>query len=87
MIVKSKKLNGQEEDFHRYFERIEGYKAYIEKHKVKTVKAGEKIDVRDTEYVWCVGTVELRITSNSHKPLFYIHYEVSVATNNCLGME
>ena len=44
---------------------------------LKDVKAGDKVDVRDTEYIWCVGTVELKITSANRSPLLYIHYEVS----------
>lgn len=39
------------------------------------MKAGDKIDVRDTEYVWCVGIVELKILSEHREPLLYIHYE------------
>jgi hypothetical protein len=31
--------------------------------------------VRDTEFIWCKGTVELKITSSKHEPLLYIHYE------------
>jgi len=39
------------------------------------VKAGDKIDVRDTEFIWCIGRVELIITSLSREQLYYIHYE------------
>jgi hypothetical protein len=42
------------------------------------VKAGDKVDVRDTEYVWCIGTVELKITTVNHPPLLYIHFEVII---------
>lgn len=31
--------------------------------------------MRDTEYIWCVGIVELKITSQNRPPLLYIHYE------------
>lgn len=41
------------------------------------VKAGDKIDIKDTEHVWCIGTIELKISSQNHYPLLYIHYEVS----------
>ncbi len=44
--------------------------------KIRNVKAGDKVDVRDTEYIWCVGNVELKITSLNHPTLLYIHYEV-----------
>jgi hypothetical protein len=75
-IVISKKLCGQAEDFKRYKERVKAYKLWREKHSLKDVKVGEKIDVRDTEYIWCVGEVELKITSEKHLPVLYIHYEV-----------
>jgi hypothetical protein len=60
---------------------MESYKEWIDKHKVKDIKAGQKLDVRDTEYVWCVGQVELKITSLTHPPLYYVHYEVLLIIN------
>ena len=39
------------------------------------MKAGDIIDVRDTEYIWCKATVEFVITSGLRSPLLYIHYE------------
>ena len=45
------------------------------------VKAGEKVDVRDTEYIWCSGIVELKISTMNRYPLLYIHYEVSEQFN------
>lgn len=44
---------------------------------LKQVKAGDKVDIRDTEFIWCVGTVELKISSEKREPLLYIHYEVN----------
>ena len=35
------------------------YKEWIAGHKVITVKPGEKLDVNDTENIWCRATVEL----------------------------
>ena len=55
MIIQSKRLNGLEEENKKYKERLDAYNAWIDKHRIKEVKAGERIDVRDTEYVWCVG--------------------------------
>ena len=69
-------MNGLEDEYNKWNERLEGYKNWIDKHKIKEIKAGSKIDVRDTEYVWCVGNVELKITSLTNPPLLYIHYEV-----------
>jgi hypothetical protein len=55
--------------------RLQTYKEWSEKHKLRgEVKPGIKIDVRDKEHVWCVGEIELKITSEQRKPLLYIHY-------------
>lgn len=45
------------------------------------IKAGEKIDVRDTEYIWCTGNVEQKVTTPNKPPLLFIHYEVSLNSN------
>ena len=42
-------------------------------------KVGDKLDVRDTEYIWCQGMAELKITTASRPPLLYVHYEVKVS--------
>lgn len=46
------------------------------KNRVKDVEPGDKIDVRDTEYVWCVGVVKLKIAYPSGPSSLHIHYEV-----------
>lgn len=38
------------------------------------VNAGDKIDVLDSEKIWCQAVIELKFTSVSRAPLFYIHY-------------
>jgi len=54
-------------ELEKYKARIEGYKQWKEKHILcppgKVVKAGDKVDVRDTEHIWCVGQIELKITT------------------------
>jgi hypothetical protein len=35
------------------------YKEWVAGHKVTSVKPGEKLDVNDTENIWCRATVEL----------------------------
>ena len=32
----------------------------------------------DTEHIWCIGVVEIKIITKGRKPLLYIHYEVSI---------
>ena len=62
----SKKLQGESEDFDRWKIRVNTYKEWKQKHKLTLCKVGEKIDVRDTEYIWCVAILELKITSLNH---------------------
>ena len=40
-----------------YKERQKSHKEWKLKSKVKNVKVGDVIDVRDTEYIWCKGEV------------------------------
>lgn len=75
-IAMSKKLGGQNEEYQHYENRVKQYRDWKAKHKVSQVKAGDKLDVRDTEYIWCVATVECKITSQNRPALLYIHYEV-----------
>jgi len=75
-MIQSKKLAGQEDEYKRWCDRINLYNEWIEKHKLVEIKAGDKVDVRDTEYIWCVGIVEYKITMMDKPPLLYIHYEV-----------
>jgi hypothetical protein len=66
----------------KFSSRKQLYKEWKAKHVIsfdsKAVKAGDKIDVRDTEYIWCSGEVELKIYTLNRSPLLYIHYEVSL---------
>ena len=76
-MILCKKIDGEVEDFNRWKERVSNYQQWKLKQQLVEVKAGDKVDVRDTEYIWCIGTVELKIASAGHPPVLYIHYEVS----------
>ena len=39
------------------------------------MKAGDKIDVLDTEQIWCKATVEMIIKSDNRRDLLYVHYD------------
>lgn len=54
-IATSKKIGGDLEELERWQNRVIAYKEWKDKHQLKDCKAGDKIDVRDTEYIWCVG--------------------------------
>lgn len=75
MIVLAKKDQGEPEEFDRWTERMKKYKEWVNGHRVQTVKAGDKIDVNDTENIWCRATVELVIKTQSRQNLLYLHYE------------
>lgn len=61
----------------RWKARVQAYKQWKEKHALRgSLKAGDKVDVRDTEYIWCTGVIELKISTLNRLPLLYVHYEV-----------
>ena len=82
-IAVSKQMNGQLEEYEKWNTRVKSYNDWKQKHNVLDHKAGDKVDVRDTEYIWCSGVIELKISSMDHNPLFYVHYEVSYLHSNC----
>jgi len=43
--------------------------------KVEKVDVGQMLDVRDTGYIWCKGTVTMVIESIGKEPILAIHYE------------
>lgn len=36
---------------------------------------GDKLDVRDTEYIWCTAVVKLKIECVNRPPVLAVHYE------------
>ena len=75
MMVFAKKEVGNSEDFDRWHDRIQKYQEWLNSHTLSSIKAGEKIDVCDTELIWCNATVELVIKTPNRKDLLYLHYE------------
>jgi hypothetical protein len=51
------------------------YKEWVNGHRLVHVKPGEKIDVNDTENIWCRATVELVVKTQNRQNLLYLHYE------------
>lgn len=43
--------------------------------KVGRIQVGDKIDVRDTDYIWCVGQVKIVVESVNRENIVAIHYE------------
>jgi hypothetical protein len=48
--------------------------------RVSEPAEGMRIDVRDTEYVWCVAIILKVLTNKKHANTLFIHYEVSFFT-------
>lgn len=56
--------------------RRDKYLKWIQSHKLQNVKIGDRIDVRDTEYIWWTGWVEKILKSKYNwADLLYIHYD------------
>ena len=43
---------------------------------MKEAEPGTKIDIRDSEYVWCQGVIKLKIAYPTGSPGLLVHYEV-----------
>lgn len=75
MMVIAKKDLGEQDEYTRWTEKMKKYKDWIQSHIVTSVKTGEKLDVCDTEHIWCKATIELVIKTIERKDLLYLHYE------------
>ena len=66
----------------KFKNRVQAYSQWKSSHKIVplNIKAGQKVDVRDTEYIWCVGEIELKISTLNRPILLYIHYQVIFKT-------
>ena len=63
-------------DLKNWQKRKNKYFKWKDSHRLKNIKIGDKVDVRDTEYIWCIGSVEKILRSKYNYPdLLYIHYE------------
>jgi hypothetical protein len=43
--------------------------------RLNNVEVGDKVDLRDTEYIWLVGTVKFKIECVGREPLIAVHYD------------
>lgn len=77
MLVRSHyKDSTIKKEISNWHKRRQKYIKWKESHKISKWKIGDKIDVRDTEYIWWVGTVEKILKSKYNwANLLYIHYE------------
>lgn len=75
MMVDSKSANGNEEEIERYNTRLQNHKNWLKKHTLCNARPGQKVDVLDTEHIWCTAEVEIKILAEDRKPLLYLHYD------------
>jgi hypothetical protein len=75
LVVNAKRDNENQEEYDKWLERMQKNQKWVESHDITSVKVGDKIDVLDTEYIWCKATIELIIKENNHQDLLYLHYE------------
>ena len=51
-------------------------KEWKDSHTITEPKIGMELDVRDTEYIWCRGSIEKIVTTfKSKSKLLYVHYD------------
>jgi len=67
-------LNSRKKSSVKYQSRVDKFKEFKEKLRVEDVKEGMQIDVRDTEGIWCSGTVKSILTSEKSS-LLLIHFD------------
>lgn len=70
-IVESGLKDEQRRSFRRRKTRFEQWK---DEKTLKETKVGQKVDALDTEGVWCIGIIRLKIENGEKYPYLYIHY-------------
>lgn len=58
-----------------YAQRELELEKWRQKRRLVDPKKGEHVDVRDTEYIWCIGEVKDIYTNSSHSKTLLIHYQ------------
>jgi len=44
-------------------------------YRLDNVEVGDRVDVRDTEYIWLQGLVKIKIECTNKEPLLVVHYD------------
>ena len=58
IMMQYRKLENKMDEYNRFKERVKNYQSWKDKHILSSdLKAGDKIDVRDTQYIWCVAHI------------------------------
>lgn len=69
-------LKGDEEQRNFYQARLEETEAWQEKRRMnlREITVGDRVDVRDTEYIWCVGRIVTLYRKAGQPSELLIHY-------------
>ena len=68
-------VEGQSNDIQSSYGKLkEKYVNWTNKRRVNFADVGSKLDVKDTESIWCVGVVKEIIQNNNHAATLLIHY-------------
>jgi len=62
-------------EYQSWKNRSEEAQKWLHDKTLINVPVGSRVDVRDTECIWCVGYVKLKIEQPNQPPLLFIHYE------------
>jgi len=76
-VVSRVKASSPEQQFIRdkWDAQAKLHKEWVDARKLENVEPGTKVDVRDTEYIWCEGTVKIKVECPNRDPLLVVHYE------------
>lgn len=58
-----------------YVNRKIEYKKWVNMKKIKKIEINQKVDVRDTENIWCIGIVKKILANKNHSNTLLIHYQ------------
>ena len=67
-------ISHEEDTDSAYQVRIEGNKQYKERLRITDAHEGMKIDVKDTEGIWCIGTIKTVMKVENNK-LVLVHFD------------
>lgn len=71
------KVRANPEESERLTQRLEKLEKWAAQHQLKEcLKPGQRIDVLDTEHIWCSAVIELKVQADGcREPLLLVHYE------------
>ena len=66
----------EEDEFAKLEHRLQRHSEWKAKHVVTKCMPGQKVDVLDTEHIWCTAQIELKIQAmDQNDPIVLVHYD------------